>query len=418
MPSPPPHLRCILTILGLVIGLGATSRQWGATDFPVDMIIYREGVWAFLSGREVYSVPMLAGDTELPFIYPPFGALALAPFSAPWIGHDLAGDLMVALSNGLLLLCLYLVLRAVVSPAHRPWAWPLSTLAWGAVLGWEPVELNNGFAQINIIVMALVILDLVPRRRRLPQGWLIGLAVAIKITPAAMLLYFLLRGRLRPILVAGASALAATGIGALVRWDSTAEYFGSVLLGMGSGEDFGVDPTYTSNSSLQAMLTRWSPTEAWARDHASLLTLAWAACALAVILCGSWVMLRLLRAQRPTEAWLINSLVMLLISPVSWSHHWVWLAVVLPVAAWHLGTAPLRSRWPLGAVTGAWVLMVISNPPKWWFGDGVSYAELSPLERFLVSDYVWMALLLLPAAALAVPAPRERGSARAATPAG
>lgn len=41
-----------------------------------------------------------------------------------------------------------------------------------------------------------------------------------------------------------------------------------------------------------------------------------------------------------------------------------------------------------------------------------------PLERFLVSDYVWMALLLLPAAALAVPAPRERGSVRAATPAG
>ncbi|WPF67055.1 glycosyltransferase family 87 protein [Corynebacterium sp. 22KM0430] len=344
-PSPlPAFLRPLLIVLGLAAGVGTTFRQFAATDFPVDMVIYREGVWAFLQGREVYSVPMMAGDTALPFIYPPFGALALSPFSLPVLSHNLAGDIMMALSNGLLLLCLYLVLRAILPTTLASWVFPLSAVAWGAVLGFEPVELNNGFAQINIIVMALVVLDLVPRRRRLPQGWLIGLAIAIKITPAAMLLYFLLRKKIRPIITAALSAVAATGLGALVRWDSTTEYFGSVLLGMGSGEDFGVDPTYTSNSSIQAMLTRWSPTEAWAQEHHGLLTALWAGGSLLVILAGSRIMLRLIKAQHPTEAWLIGSLIMLLISPVSWSHHWVWLAMILPVATWHLCATPLRHR--------------------------------------------------------------------------
>lgn len=401
-PSPlPPFLPHLLSALGLVVGIAATFRQFGATDFPVDMVIYREGVWAFLQGREVYSVPMMAGDTALPFIYPPFGALALAPLSHPALSHDLAGDIMVAASNGLLLLCLYLVMRAVIPAGTAPWVLPLSALSWGAVLNMEPVELNNGFAQINIVIMALVVLDLVPRRRRLPQGWLIGLAIAIKITPAAMLLYFLLLRRVRPIITAACSAVAATGVGALVRWDATKEYFGSVLLGMGTGEDFGVDPTYTSNSSLQAMFTRWSPTEAWAQDHHGVLTALWAAISLLVILLGSRIMRRLIDARRPTEAWLIGALVMLLISPVSWSHHWVWLALILPVAAWHL-----YDRWFLGIVTGTWTLIVVSRPPKWWFGDGISYTELSFWQRFLVSDYVWLALLFMLAVALAQPRTR------------
>ncbi|WPF67054.1 hypothetical protein [Corynebacterium sp. 22KM0430] len=58
--------------------------------------------------------------------------------------------------------------------------------------------------------------------------------------------------------------------------------------------------------------------------------------------------------------------------------------------------------------------MVVTNPPKWWFGDGVSYADLSLWQRFLVSDFVWLALLFLCAVALAQP----KATAPAATPAG
>lgn len=181
----------LLTLFGLAAGIGATSISMQETDFPVDMIIYREGVQAFFGGRDVYAVPMYAGDLALPFIYPPFGAVALWPLSSTSLPHSVAGDIMIGVSAALLLLCLFFVFRAV--GVAREWLWPVTAAAWAVGMLIEPVTLNNGFAQINIVLMALVILDLVPRRRWLPQGWLIGLAIAIKISPAAMLLYFLLK---------------------------------------------------------------------------------------------------------------------------------------------------------------------------------------------------------------------------------
>ncbi|MGO1985694.1 MAG: hypothetical protein ACTH3V_09745, partial [Corynebacterium casei] len=66
-------------VLGLVIATITTAIQVISTDFPIDMVIYREGVKAFMAGGEVYSVPMMAGDIALPFIYPPFGALVMVP---------------------------------------------------------------------------------------------------------------------------------------------------------------------------------------------------------------------------------------------------------------------------------------------------------------------------------------------------
>src|SRR5699024_8042031 len=97
----------------------------------------------------------------------------------------------------------------------------VTALFWGLLLISERVRVNNGFAQINSSLRVLVALDLIPRKRWkwLPQGWLIGVAAAIKITPLAMLLYFLLRKEIKPIITAGISAIVATGIAAAVRWD-------------------------------------------------------------------------------------------------------------------------------------------------------------------------------------------------------
>lgn len=89
----------LITLVGLAIGVSTTVAHIAATDLPVDMAIYREGVWAFFDGREVYGQRMRAGDAELPFIYPPFGALALAPFSWKALTHDDAGNAMILLSD-------------------------------------------------------------------------------------------------------------------------------------------------------------------------------------------------------------------------------------------------------------------------------------------------------------------------------
>lgn len=330
-------LKWALTLFGLIGGTVGMILHVRMTDFPIDMVIYREGVKAYLEGRSMYSEPMMAGDIALPFIYPPFGALAMVPLTAPdWITHDMAGNIMNVLSDLLVLACLYFIFRALLK--DRTWLLPVVSLVWALTMAFEPIRLNNGFAQVNIVIMALVILDLVPRKRWLPQGILIGLAAAIKITPLAMLLYFLLRKELKPILIAIGTAAAATLAAAAVRWQAFVEFFTSKLLDMGSGADFGVATDYQSNSSLKAVVQRlFSSTESM-EANGTLINIIWLVLALAVVAVGSVLILALLKRNMLVDAQLVTALVMLLISPVSWSHHWVWLALVIPVFTYRAWT--------------------------------------------------------------------------------
>ena len=73
-----------------------------------------------------------------------------------------------------------------------------------AVVYLEPIPANFAFGQINVVLMTLVIADCVPRRTPWPRGLLLGLAIALKLTPAVFLLYFLLRRD-------GRAALTAVG---------------------------------------------------------------------------------------------------------------------------------------------------------------------------------------------------------------
>ena len=67
----------------------------------------------------------------------------------------------------------------------------------------EPVLQTFEFGQINLLLMALVAVDCLVDRPRWPRGMLIGIAAAIKLTPAVFLLYFLLRRDYRAALVDG-----------------------------------------------------------------------------------------------------------------------------------------------------------------------------------------------------------------------
>lgn len=393
----------MVTALGLVAGFGVTGRQLMITDFPVDMIIYREGVLAFLEGREMYAVPMYAGNLALPFIYPPFGALVLVPLTVfDFISHDLAGDIIIMISSALILICLWFVLRTVMrGSVDKLGLAAVTAVTWPVVLLIEPVWLNAGFAQVNVIIMALVVLDLVPRRRFLPQGSLIGIAAAIKITPLAMLLYFLLRRDVRAILTAGISALVVTGLAALVRWDATVDYFTTVLLGMGTESEFGVSAVYQSNSSLKGMLMRWWTSDAALDANSTLTNIIWLIFALLTIVLGGWLMIALFRRDMLIDAVLVNAVIMLLISPVSWSHHWVWLTLLLPVLAWRCLTV-LRAPVTLSALVLLWSVLVLTQPPKWWFGDSVEIHYFNAVDKFLVSDFVWLGLAVLIAWAFAL----------------
>ncbi|MGO3377597.1 MAG: glycosyltransferase family 87 protein [Corynebacterium casei] len=396
----PPALAGVVGVLGLVIATITTAIQVMSTDFPIDMVIYREGVKAFMEGGEVYSVPMMAGDIALPFIYPPFGALVMVPLAGDWFSHAMAGDIMIVLSNLLIGLVVLLLAFALNRQRSNPFVSSdviaTASLIWGIVLIFEPVRLNNGFAQINIIIMVLVALDLIPRKRLkwLPQGWLIGVAAAIKITPLAMLLYFLVRKEIKPIITAAISAIIATLIAAAVRWDVAWEYFSVKLLSMGTGGDFGVQTAYQSNSSIKGAIERLYTSQEGMETASTITNIIWLCLAIITVVLGGWLMVALMKRGLNIEAWMINAFIMLLISPVSWSHHWVWVAIAIPVLLYRAITWR-HLNWAAGiliSILSLWAILVVTVPPKWYWADGINVWDMELVFKLVINDFVWLSV--------------------------
>lgn len=414
-----PLFRYTVALLGFLFGAWKVVEDTCITDFPIDMVVYREGVKAFLEHRSVYSAPMPAGDIQLPFIYPPFGALAMVPLTAfDAIDHTLAGNIMVILSDLLVLVCLYFVFRAVLKKPE--FLLPVTAITWAIVLHFEPVDLNNNYAQINIVVMALVILDLVPRKQFLPQGILIGVAAAIKITPLAMLLYFLVRREWKQIATALLSAVAATLLAAAFRWEAFVEFFSSTLLDMGSGRDFGVGTDYQSNSSIKGAIQRIYPSTESMEANGLTIGLVWIAASLIVIIVAAWLIKRLCAEQLLVDAQLVTALTVLLISPVSWSHHWVWLTLIIPVFAYRAWSW-LSTGWAarsLLAVLIAWAALLLTVPPKWWWwGDQVDVHAMNHFQKFWMDDFVWLTVFTVTLYTAAFIAAQRKQTTRSATPA-
>ena len=92
---------------------------------------------------------------------------------------------------------------------------------------------------------------------------------------------------------------------------------------------------------------------------------------------------------------MLNSALMLLVSPVSWSHHWVWIPLWIAVLLWHWRTATtVHGRRAFAVTSLALSALVLFEPPKWWFGDGVNVWELEVWKKIVVNDYTIAAYLL------------------------
>ena len=385
----------LLSVLGIAAGLIANKILIERYNWRIDAAVYREGALALVNGESLYAQPFDMGDISLPFIYPPIGAILFAPWGYfDFITVELAGNLVVIGSSLLLLLCLYLVTNAVLSGRDKLLAFTIAAISWPIALFAEPVFLNADLGQINILIMALVVMDLLPIKRRIPRGVLIGLAAAIKITPLAMLLYFLVKKDFRGIINAVISLLAFTAIGAVLAWENTKEFFSSTLLNLSAEGDSGVDTTFQSNSSIQAMLYRWWTSKADA-EASSLPTILWIVLSLIAVAAVAYLMHQLFSRGLHVEAVMVNAMLMLLISPISWSHHWVWLplwAVVFFVRYRQHRSHPKFLLWS-GVILSVMLLML---PPKWWFGrDGVNVFELNFWEKLLISDCTWLSIGLM-----------------------
>ncbi|MFG2039412.1 glycosyltransferase 87 family protein [Dactylosporangium sp. NPDC048998] len=282
-----------------------------------DLHVYRGAIRHWLDGGDLYSYRQPGPMRDYGFTYPPFAALLLAPLALLPFPAALA----------------VLAAASVAGTAALLWvrfrrALPVLT---GLVLlaAVEPWRDTLSFGQINLVLLALVGLDLLVLR----SGALVGVAAAAKLTPALFIAYLIIARRYREAAVAAGAALAATGLAWLVAPGASRRYWGGLIWHVSRVGEVG-EP---SDQSLAGALHRLHAPEA-----------VWPLLALAVVL--YWT----IRVQS-SDDWTglaLTGVAMCLISPFAWVHHLVW---ELPAVLVLLD----RRRWIAVAVLAVLALRLV-----------------------------------------------------------
>ncbi|WIX99533.1 glycosyltransferase 87 family protein [Amycolatopsis mongoliensis] len=385
-----------LVLVALLVSYN--DGRWRFPAYRVDLDVYRLGSAALLHGEALYGTLPPTGDGQLLlFTYPPFAAIVLAPLAVlPYW----AACLVVTVGTlGLLAGVLVTVLRAL--GARCDWRRVGVLLLAAEVL--EPVLRTVYAGQLDLLLLALVVLDVLVDTPRWPRGLLIGLAAAIKLTPAIFLLYFLLRRDTRAAVTAVVTFLGATALGFLLAGADSLRYWTSALWDTGRvGE-----PTYAGDQSLLGLLAR-------AGVPAGARTAWWLPLVAVVLVLTALGVRRALAAGEKTVALGVNAVGGLLVSPISWTHHWVWAVVVL------LGWAELARRARrrgFAAVAGVGAALFVAGPQWWWPRGGEVERDWSFLQQLTGNGYVLFGLAVLVTAVL-VRFPRPAGDLSGAVPAG
>jgi len=178
-----------LPLVFLAYGLVGWLRWW---PLGVDSSVYRAGAVLFLHGHSPYDVTDL-GYLHLSFTYPPAAALLFAPLAA--LPVQLTWAVMASASA----LALALVIRIAIA-AVPYWRFPTdrSTLLLTlAMLCLMPVWRTIGLGQVNILLMAMVAVDVLAITARGSRwgGLLTGVAAAVKLVPLVFVAHLLLTGK-------------------------------------------------------------------------------------------------------------------------------------------------------------------------------------------------------------------------------
>lgn len=273
------------------------------------------------------------------FSNPPFAAYVFLPFHL--IGWR-ATETLWTIGNLVVLAGVLTVVLHRWCRVRRVDAWFVAAtlLAAGTVFFLYPLHSLLFWGQLDLVVFAAVFFDLfaVPRRAR---GVLVGVAAAIKLVPLVFVVWFVLR-RDVPAAVRAVVAFVACTLAAALAWPHGSSEYWLHLLPDGKVLELAVDPTRIPissatwifgvgrlpNQSLRAMLGR--PPFFW------FGTFPWLPIALVLLAAGLVVVARLLVRHRVLGAFLTLTVLAELVSPVSWVHYWVFVALcpVLALVEW------------------------------------------------------------------------------------
>ena len=443
----------IAQILGWLCLLGATYPQMYGKDYKLpqhfDVYVYWYALNNWFNGNSLYDWYALPDYKMYPFTYPPFGAWALSPLT--WFDYEIAAPLMI--------MAIALQTAVIVALIGRSlgWSWgsAFAIAPWAAIVieqCLEPFNQSVGFAQVNTAMMALVMIDVAAPDSWKGRGVASGLAAAIKLTPAIAILIFLLRRQWRSAITMVVTSVTVTLLSWIISPSESARFFFDA---MWDPQRAG-DAYYTSNQNLKGFVARALPENAW--------SITWAIAVVLALVAAVWLCLRIqaaatsvvtphvisddaapgpLNAATPAApagdaaelaasdavttpsavaapsavattpaapvlpenlATLLTAAVImtlgLLVSPITWSHHWVWglaTVVVLIAVALRLKSLALMGT---ALVQGALFIMA----PHWWFPYGqVNELHWNVVEQLVGSSYTLAAIASGVALAWALP---------------
>ncbi|GAA3594010.1 glycosyltransferase 87 family protein [Kribbella ginsengisoli] len=304
----------VVAVLGCAAFVALGAWAYGLFDGMIDLRVYRLGGSVLLDRASLYDAQL--PGSGLPFTYPPFAAIAMVPLAVvPW------GVALVVWTT-ISVLCIGLIWRAAL-PAN---AWSLAPNPWrerrivvlaaltGLSLLLEPVWQTIQFGQINLLLTAMILLDLVRPANAKWRGFWVGVTIGVKLTPLPFLAFLLITKQWRAFRNAVLGLLATMAIGFAVVPHQSWEYWTVVI--RNANRVGGL--AYTANQSFMGFLSRLGDEASWVKPVWFLLS---AIFGLAVL----WLARKYWLADERVTAISVMALAVLYASPVSWSHHWVWI---------------------------------------------------------------------------------------------
>jgi alpha-1,2-mannosyltransferase len=336
-------------LLGLSVlahfALVATNTQMTM----IDLMVYRDASPSLLHGTlYAWRQTQFSAQFALPFTYPPFAAMVFLPLS--WVSWAVVKWGWQIIS----VVCLWWLVRLSLRLLARDRAgsvefdadvWRRRAMLWTAIALWfEPVRTTVNYGQINLLLAAVVLAGMASARPVL-SGLGVGVTAGIKLTPALSGIYFLATKRWAAAIWSFVAFAVTVGLAYAVSPTQSTLYWFHLI-----NDPTRIGPIASAiNQSLRGALSR---TVGYDVGTGPL----WIVGALVAVALLVYALRSAVRAGDVLAGVLCVQFFTLLVSPISWSHHWVWM---VPALLWLLYGRVAGQRAALWTAT-MWLVAVCS----------------------------------------------------------
>jgi alpha-1,2-mannosyltransferase len=339
----------------------------------LDAAVYWRGAEALWHGRPLYE----SDPGVLPFTYPPVAAVLFTPMLllSPYGAAKALGAISVACLFAVIWISLGML--GVVGVRGRV---GLAGCITAAAVWFEPTMFNFQFGQINLVLLLLVIADIATPDRHWRKGIGVGLAAGVKLVPALFIVYFLATRRWRAAAVASGTFAASIAIGFVVAPGDSIEYW-SHLSASSDRIQAVTELWYVGNQSVHGLLLR-------ALGGTPAADRIWVGAAVVIAAGAVWLAARASRLGNELLAAVLVCLGGALVSPVSWTHHWVFV-ILLALVIWE-GVWRWRTTLPRpGRAWYAWPVLVLPLVFLEWPVPTGEFGGLAPQGLVFVVPHLY-----------------------------